>query len=113
MPMTEHLFIVTRQRPDLYGYLSREFSSEANVRVLVERRAGERRRQGERRGNLRGVRLQAVGRASSEAAAPIALLGDAFVRLPCLTGGLEGPPKRFVSAGGPRRVPPSPPFRSA
>jgi hypothetical protein len=80
--MIEHLFIVTRHRPDLYGYLSREFSSEANVRVLMDRRAGERRLQGERRADSRGDRRQTARRVPSEAAAQISTLGYAFVRLP-------------------------------
>jgi len=80
--MTEHLFIVTRQRPDLYGYLCREFSTEANVRVMVDRRAGERRVQGERRADSRGDRRQTARRVPSEAAAQISTLGYAFVRLP-------------------------------
>jgi len=79
--MTEHLFIVTRQSPDLYGYLCREFSREANVRVMVDRRAGERRRQGERRAKSRGDRRQTVRRAPSQAAEQISSLGYAFVRL--------------------------------
>jgi hypothetical protein len=80
--MTEHLFIVARQRPDLYGYLSREFSTEADVRVMMDRRGGERRRQAERRRDAREERRQAERRARSEAAEQITSLGYAFVRLP-------------------------------
>jgi hypothetical protein len=80
--MTEHLFIVARQRPDLYGYLSREFSTEADVRVMMDRRDEDRRRQGERRTNARGDRRQTDRRGRSEAAEQITSLGYAFVRLP-------------------------------
>lgn len=41
--MAQHLFIVSRQQPDLYSYLSREFSAEPDVTVIVDRRQGERR----------------------------------------------------------------------
>ncbi len=80
--MTEHLFIVARQRPDLYGYLSREFSTEADVRVMVDRRGGDRRRLGERRANSRGDRRQTARRSRSEAGEQITSLGYAFVRVP-------------------------------
>ena len=80
--MTEHLFIVTRQRPDLYGYLSREFSTEADVRVMMDRREGKRRREGEHRANSRGDRRQTARRARPEPAEQITSLGYAFVRLP-------------------------------
>ena len=81
--MTEHLFIVARQRPDLYGYLSREFSSEADVRVMMDRRSGDRRREGERRASARGDRRQTDRRSRSEAAEQINSLGYAFVRQNC------------------------------
>ena len=80
--MTEHLFIVARQRPDLYGYLSREFSSEADVRVMMDRRGGDRRRQGKRRADMPADRRQTDRRGRSEAAEQITSLGYAFVRLP-------------------------------
>ena len=81
MPMTEHLFVVARQRPDLYGYLSREFSTEADVRVMMDRRGDERRRLGERRANSRGDRRQTDRRERPEAAEQITSLGYAFLRL--------------------------------
>ena len=80
--MMEHLFIVARQRPDLYGYLSREFSAAADVRVMMDRRGGERRHLGERRASSRGDRRQTDRRSRSEAAEQITSLGYAFVRLP-------------------------------
>lgn len=80
--MTEHLFIVARRRPDLYGYLSREFSAEADVRVMMDRRAADRRRLGERRATSRGDRRQTDRRSRSEAAEQIISLGYAFIRLP-------------------------------
>ena len=45
--MIAHLFIVSRLEPQLFEYLSREFASEADVKVIVDRRLGERRRSAE------------------------------------------------------------------
>jgi hypothetical protein len=60
--MRRELFIVARDRSDLYRYLSQTFADAANVEVIWDRRADERRglsagagperRRGERR--LRG-----------------------------------------------------------
>jgi hypothetical protein len=79
--MPAHLFIVGRPHPDLYGYLSREFAAEADVRVMMDRRESERRRRGERRATSRGDRRHADRRSRSEAAEQITSLGYAFVRL--------------------------------
>jgi hypothetical protein len=79
--MAAHLFIVSRQQPDLYTYLSREFSTEADVRVILDRRQGERRRRGERRASPRGDRRRSDRRALAEVTTQIHSLGYAFVRL--------------------------------
>jgi hypothetical protein len=58
--MPREIFIVARDRPDLYRYLSQTFADAENVQVIWDRRSGERRttvatvhnperRQGERR----------------------------------------------------------------
>jgi hypothetical protein len=80
--MGDHLFIVSRQQLDLYRYLSREFSSEQDVQVILDRRYGERRLQGERRGAARGDRRQTERRGESEIGTQIGTLGYAFVRFP-------------------------------
>jgi hypothetical protein len=41
MPL--EIFIVARDRPDLYRYLSQTFADAENVQVIWDRRAGERR----------------------------------------------------------------------
>jgi hypothetical protein len=41
--MSREIFIVARDRPDLYRYLSQTFSDAENVQVIWDRRAGERR----------------------------------------------------------------------
>jgi hypothetical protein len=60
--MRRELFIVAKERSDLYRYLSQTFSDADNVEVIFDRRAGERRgvvlpvrperRRGERRNRL-------------------------------------------------------------
>jgi hypothetical protein len=42
--MRRELFIVARDRSDLYRYLSQTFSDADNVEVIWDRRSGERRR---------------------------------------------------------------------
>ena len=41
--MARELFIVSRDRPDLYRYLTQTFAEAANVEVLWDRRTQERR----------------------------------------------------------------------
>ena len=77
----EHLFIVSRQQPDLYRYLSREFSTESDVEVILDRRHGERRSHGERRAAPRGDRRQTERRGKTDLRGQLSTLGYAFVRL--------------------------------
>ena len=42
--MTRHYFIVARDQASLCEYLAREFASEENVEVFVDRRSGRDRR---------------------------------------------------------------------
>ena len=42
--MRRELFIVARDRADLYRYLSQTFADAENVEVIWDRRGGERRR---------------------------------------------------------------------
>ena len=42
--MPRHLFIVSRDFPDLYEYLTERFSDDEKAAVLLDRRYGERRR---------------------------------------------------------------------
>ena len=79
--VSEHLFIVSRRQLDLYRYLSREFSTEADVQVILDRRYGERRLHGERRLAPRGERRQTARRGQTEIGSQINTLGYAFVRL--------------------------------
>jgi len=77
----EHLFIVSRQQLDLYRYLSREFSTEADVEVILDRRYGERRVNGDRRSAPRGERRQTDRRGQTQIGNQLNTLGYAFVRL--------------------------------
>jgi hypothetical protein len=47
--MAQLVFIVSRHRPKLRDYLRREFAGNAEVTVIVDRRLGERRLDGESR----------------------------------------------------------------
>ena len=79
--MSQHLFIVSRQQPDLYSYLAKEFCEEPEVRVILDRRQGERRQHPDRRGSERSDRRHADRRGHSEVGNQLSALGYAFVRL--------------------------------
>jgi hypothetical protein len=84
MAVGDHLFIVSRQQLDLYRYLSREFSSEADVHVILDRRYGDRRGQGESRTVPRAEERRAMDRRiTNDTGSQISTLGYAFVRLGC------------------------------
>lgn len=80
--MIAHLFIVSRLEPDLYNYLAREFSTEEDVRVIVDRRVGERRGLAGNGGGAQQVeRRQGDRRRQAHVARQLSSLGYAFVRL--------------------------------
>jgi hypothetical protein len=74
-----HLFIVDRQQLDLFSYLSREFSAEPEVTVMLDRRQGERRRSRPRADA--SERRRAERRARAEVGGDLSTLGYAFVRI--------------------------------
>lgn len=76
--MIAHLFIVSRLEPQLFEYLSREFASEHDVKVIVDRRVGERRRGA---GNPEVERRQSDRRTLAHVPRQINSLGYAFVRV--------------------------------
>ena len=70
--MTEDILVVARTQPSLYDYLCQDFAGDPDVRVVIDRRRGERRQRGEqwstdRRRNERRTRppidhkLQSIG----------------------------------------------------
>lgn len=78
--VAQHLFIVARQQPDLFSYLSREFSAEPEVTVIVDRRQGERRA-APRPTAPADRRRQSDRRRKAEIGGQLSTLGYAFVRL--------------------------------
>ena len=79
--MSQHLFIVSRRQPELYSYLSHEFSGEAEVRVILDRRQGERRRPSDRRTDDTMDRRHSDRRGNTTVGGELSSLGYAFVRL--------------------------------
>ena len=77
--MAQHLFIVARQQPDLFSYLSREFAAEPDVTVIVDRRQGERRTTP--RPTAPADRRQSDRRSKAGNVGQLSTLGYAFVRL--------------------------------
>jgi hypothetical protein len=73
-----HLFIVSRFEPQLFEYLSREFASEDDVNVILDRRVGERRRAA---GGHDVERRQGDRRTLAHVPRQINSLGYAFVRV--------------------------------
>jgi len=49
--MTRHYFIVARDQTSLCEYLARQFASEQNVAVFLDRRSGHDRRMADGNGN--------------------------------------------------------------
>lgn len=73
-----HLFIVSRLEPQLFEYLSREFASEDDVKVIYDRRVGERRRS---TGSYDVERRRSDRRTLAHVSRQISSLGYAFVRV--------------------------------
>ena len=76
-----HLFIVSRQLPDLYRYLSREFATEADVAVILDRRHGDRRNRVDGAAMRRGDRRRTERRSHTDLSGELNTLGYAFVRV--------------------------------
>jgi hypothetical protein len=75
-----HLFIVSRDQPALFAYLSREFAGEPEVTVILDRRQGQRRSP-EDAEPADGDRQQTDRRAAPGLVRQLSTLGYAFVRL--------------------------------
>ena len=82
------LFIVSRRQPDLYEYLRRQFSSEPDMKVMLDRRMVERRQSGPRRSGPR-ERREADRRRNHEVTHQLLTMGYAFARP--MAGGVVGP----------------------
>ena len=79
--MAQHLFIVSRQQPDLFSYLTREFSAEPDVTIIVDRRQGERRTRSDEADGAAENRRQRDRRLKAELESNLSTLGYAFVRI--------------------------------
>ena len=76
------IFVVARYNPQLYDYLQREFSHEGRIRIIMDRRVGERR---QRAVPAPGERRQSDRRQHQHADANLRERG--FVILPASNGG--------------------------
>lgn len=79
--MAQHLFIVSRQQPDLFSYLTREFSAEPDVTIIIDRRQGERRVRRDEPETTMNRRRQRDRRLKAELESNLSTLGYAFVRI--------------------------------
>jgi hypothetical protein len=77
--VSSHLFIVSRREPELFAYLSKEFQAEPDVRVIVDRRVGERRRSAEHTPAVERRRRDRRGQ--SHVSRQVNSIGYAFVRV--------------------------------
>jgi hypothetical protein len=59
--MPREVFIVARDRSDLYRYLSQTFADAENVQVIWDRRNGDRRAAADRRHGSERAQSQATG----------------------------------------------------
>lgn len=75
-----HLFIVARDQPALFAYLSREFAGEPEVTVILDRRQADRR-PGEEPDSEGTIGQQGERRRHRGLVRQLATLGYAFVRL--------------------------------
>jgi hypothetical protein len=75
-----HLFIVARDQPSLFAYLSREFAGEPEVTVILDRRQADRR-PGHEAESEATVGEQEERRRQRGLVRQLATLGYAFVRL--------------------------------
>lgn len=71
------VYIVARERPDLYDFLDRHFAGEEGVRIVTDRRQGERR---QRDTSHPGDQRRADRRAQRYLDEQISSLGWAVVR---------------------------------
>ena len=82
-----HLFIVSRQHHDLYDYLCSRLSGNGDVRIIVDRRLGERRRRAapaaaQRRRAERRVRPEITAQLRLHSHAIVTLLSDTPLAAP-------------------------------
>jgi hypothetical protein len=77
--MARLLFIVSRHQPDLYAHLCRQFAAEPDMKVVLDRRRGERRRDSAPRPDS-AERRQGDRRQNIDVAHQLLTMGYAFAR---------------------------------
>lgn len=78
--MRREIFIVARDRPDLYRYLSQTFADAESVQVIWDRRAGDRRALPSRRASEE--RRSSDRRSRPSVDPELRLGGYAFITIP-------------------------------
>jgi hypothetical protein len=76
--MSREIFVVARDRPDLYKYLSQTFADADNVQVILDRRSGDRRDAGE----SDAAQREADRRARPNVEQDLRSVGYAFITIP-------------------------------
>jgi hypothetical protein len=79
--MPREIFIVARDRPDLYRYLSQTFADAQNVQVIWDRRGGDRRTPGAIPGRP-NERRHAERRQRANVEHELRTVGYAFISIP-------------------------------
>jgi hypothetical protein len=77
--MSREIFVVARDRPDLYRYLSQTFADADNVQVILDRRSSER---SEGEDAESDERRQAERRARPNVERDLRSVGYAFITIP-------------------------------
>lgn len=78
--MGREIFVVARDRPDLYRYLSQTFADADNVQVILDRRGSEHREEG---GDGRSDEpRRAERRARPKVEQDLRSVGYAFITIP-------------------------------
>ncbi len=78
--MPREIFVVARDRPDLYRYLSQTFADAENVQVIWDRRSSERRTSGDERAGAERRRGERRTRPTVEQ--ELRTVGYVFITIP-------------------------------
>jgi len=80
--MPREIFIVARDRPDLYRYLSQTFADAQNVQVIWDRRGGDRRSAADAVAGRSLERRHAERRQRASVDNELHTVGYAFISIP-------------------------------
>jgi hypothetical protein len=79
--LPKFLFVVTRQLPDVYDDLRRNFGGESGVDIIMDRRIAERRHRPGVTAQPASERRRAERRRNTRAADDLRAMGYAFIRV--------------------------------